>query len=197
MTVIRPLQPDDAAAYRALRLFSIEESPTSVWASHDEESALSQSAFAQRLTPTPHQIVMGAFHGDKLLGIAGMRRENVRKIAHRAGLWGIYVMPEARGAGLARQMVNALIAHARAQADLVQLTLCVRSSNESAKQLYTSMGFIRTGVDPRSMLIDGDFHDEDRMVLRLDQQDSTHVALVNAQAFPPTYQEPPCPSMKD
>ena len=111
---------------------------------------------------------MGAFSGDRLVGIAGMRRDNVRKIEHRAGLWGIYVLPEARGAGLARQMVEALIGHARAIPDLVQLTLCVRSTNEAAKQLYVSMGFIKTGVDPRSMLIDGVFHDEDRMVLLLD-----------------------------
>jgi RimJ/RimL family protein N-acetyltransferase len=34
--------------------------------------------------------------------------------------------------------------------------------------MYEHFGFIKTGVDRRSVCVDGHYHDEDRMVLFLD-----------------------------
>jgi RimJ/RimL family protein N-acetyltransferase len=166
---VRLLCPDDVSQYRALRLLATQESPTSVWASYEEESAQSQDAMAQRLVASDHQWMFGAFDNNVMVGIAGLRRDKVAKIAHRAGIWGVYVAPDARGFGAARQMMEAMLAHVRTMPQLVQLTLSVRSTNEAAKALYQRLGFARTGVDPRSMCIDGVYHDEERMVLLLDR----------------------------
>ncbi len=171
---IRALSPSDLAAYRSLRLLATEESPTAVWASYDEENALPLDQMAQRLVATPYQTVLGGFIDDQLMAVAGFRRDRIAKIAHRANLWGIYVEPQARGGGRARLLMAALLAHARTLPDVVQLTLCVRSTNDAAKALYLSLGFIQTGVDRRSMLIDGVYHDEDRMVLFLDASEDGH-----------------------
>jgi ribosomal protein S18 acetylase RimI-like enzyme len=165
---IRALSPLDVDAYRSLRLAATLESPTAVWANHAEESALTPEQIGQRLLASPWQTVFGGFIDGRLVAVAGLKREAVAKIAHRANVWGIYVAPEQRGGGRARMLVTALIEHARAVPELVQLTLCVRSTNLAAKGLYQTLGFIVTGVDRRSMWVDGAYHDEDRMLLLLD-----------------------------
>jgi ribosomal protein S18 acetylase RimI-like enzyme len=50
------------------------------------------------------------------------------------------VVPEARGQGLGRELVNKALWEARA-ADAPQLTLSVDARNQPALNLYRSMGF--------------------------------------------------------
>lgn len=165
---IRRLSPDDVHDYRTLRLAGIEEAPASFWASHAEESAVPLEQMRQRLEQTPHLAIFGAYDGDRLVAMAGFKRESIEKIHHRGHIWGVYVEPAARGAGLSRQLMEALIAHAKTIPEVVQITLCVRTSNEMAAALYRRLGFVVTGTDLRSIFIDGAFHDEYRMLLNLD-----------------------------
>ncbi|MDC8757471.1 GNAT family N-acetyltransferase [Janthinobacterium fluminis] len=166
--IIRKLTPADAEAYRELRLAGILNAPAAFWAGYDEESTLPLEAMQARLEETPYQSIFGLFSGEKLLGMAALKRESIAKISHRATIWGVYVDPSARGTGAARRLVDALIAHARTLPELVQLTLSVRSTNETAIALYAKVGFEATGVDRRSMYVDNAYHDENRMVLMLD-----------------------------
>lgn len=166
--MIRKLTPADAEAYRALRLAGILDTPAAFWASHEEESVLAIEAMRERLVETPFQCVFGVFSGPRLVGMAGLRREPIAKIGHRANVWGVYIAPDARGTGAARRLMEALIAHARTVPQLVQLTLAARSTNEVANALYAKVGFECTGVDRRSICVDGGYVDENRMVLMLD-----------------------------
>ncbi len=169
---IRTLTPADAESYRALRLEGIRAAPGAFWASYEEESAVPIETMQQRLAQTRFQIALGYFHGAQLVGMAALKREPIAKVHHRAQLWGVYVSPAARGGGVARQLVEALIAHARAIPELVQMTLNVQTSNAVAKGLYERLGFVTMGVERRSTRIDGEFHDEARMVLYFDQQET-------------------------
>jgi ribosomal protein S18 acetylase RimI-like enzyme len=165
---IRLLSPADLDAYRDLRLSGIDESPTAFWASHAEENAQPLENMRQRLVATPYQVVFGGFVDGQLQALAGFRREAIAQIAHRGNIWGVYVAPQARGVGLGRLLLEALLAHVRTIPEVVQITLGVRSTNDAAKALYSKLGFIKTGADLRSICIDGDYHDEDRMLLLLD-----------------------------
>jgi hypothetical protein len=58
-----------------MRLDAILSSPSAIWPTYDEVSAQSLDAIVARIEQTANQIVFGAFDGDKLVGIAGLRRE--------------------------------------------------------------------------------------------------------------------------
>lgn len=79
----------------------------------------------------------------------------------------MYVVPAARGTGLARPLLEAAIAHARQQPDLRQLQLGVTVGNAPALHLYPSLGFVEYGREPAALCVDGRYYDEILMQLEL------------------------------
>jgi ribosomal protein S18 acetylase RimI-like enzyme len=82
-------------------------------------------------------------------------------------VWGVAVDPEFRKQGIAKRLLQRLIAHARNQG-LLQIQLAVAVENAPARALYRSLGFESFGVEPRAMRVGDRFYDEEHMVLRLD-----------------------------
>lgn len=160
----RRLTADDAEAYFALRLHALQDAPTASWASYDEERQLSLASIAARLPCAGVQASFGLFLQGALAGIASLKHDDSDKIRHRANLWGVYILPQARGQGAARQLIAALIDHAARVPQLRQLTLVVSCTNAAAVRLYSSLGFIMTGMERDSIFVDGAYHDELRMV---------------------------------
>lgn len=140
-TSVRPLAPDDAPAYRALRLAGIAELPAAFCTTHAAESGLPLAKIAQRLHATSHQIIFGAFNEEQLIAIAGLRREPIAVVHDKASLWGVYVAPQARGRGAGRQLVQAAIDHACAIPELARVRLAVAQDNHAALSLYLGCGF--------------------------------------------------------
>ena len=138
---VRPLTPDDAPAYRMLRLAGIAESPGASCTTQAAESAVPRAQMAQRLRSTPHQIMFGTFEDGRLIAIAGLRREPIAVVHDKASLWGVYVAPPARGRGVARQLVQAAIAHACGVPELARVRLAVAQDNHAALSLYLGCGF--------------------------------------------------------
>lgn len=165
--LVRALTVDDAVAFRALRLQAISGSPTAVWPTAEEESARTEAEIAGRIVQSATQVVFGAFSGDSLVGIAGLRREALVQVAHKATLWGVFVHPRCRHQGLARTLFAYARTHA-VETGVLQIHLCVNAENTSAKSLYGSLGFVTFGVEPRAMQVGKQFYDEVHMVLRLD-----------------------------
>ncbi|MHA7682611.1 GNAT family N-acetyltransferase [Cupriavidus sp. PET2-C1] len=164
---IRLLTAADAAIFKAIRLLAIENAPTAIWPTRVEEEARSVSEVAGRIQSTPTQAVFGAFACDTLVGIAGVRRESLSQVSHKATIWGVFVAPNQRGKGVARDLLNTAMAHASKNWDSAQCNLCVNTENTAAKQLYESLGFAAFGIEPRAMKVDGRFYDEQHMVLKL------------------------------
>ncbi|MGK5064575.1 GNAT family N-acetyltransferase [Janthinobacterium sp. LB3P112] len=140
-TSVRPLTPDDASAYRALRLAGIAELPAAFCTTHAAESGLPLAQIAQRLHATSKQIIFGAFDKEQLIAIAGLRREPISVVHDKANLWGVYVTPQARGRGAGRQLVQAAIDHACAIPELGRVRLAVAQDNHAALTLYLACGF--------------------------------------------------------
>jgi ribosomal protein S18 acetylase RimI-like enzyme len=80
----------------------------------------------------------------------------------------MYVAPEARGQRIGERLIEATVAFACTIDGVLQVHLAVTSHNTSAKRLYERMGFVRYGIDPRVLVVDGVGYDEDLMVLMLD-----------------------------
>lgn len=112
--------------------------------------------------------VVGAFdEGGQLVGVAGFYREKHLKLLHKGVVWGMYVAPEARGRGVGRALLSAVIERARSLAGLEQIVLDVVTVNEAARSLYRAQGFQVYALEQRAMKQAGEYYDVEHMVLPL------------------------------
>lgn len=167
MLTIRPLQPADAAALKALRVTAVEEFPKSFYPTLEEESTRPVEAFRGWLETPESSMVFGAFDGVELVAVVGLSFEIQHKLRHRAMLRSVYTRPAYRGRGLSRQLVEAAIDEVRRRGHIRVLRLAVHSENTAAKSLYASMGFTRYGIEPKAMLVNGCYVDEEQMALEI------------------------------
>jgi RimJ/RimL family protein N-acetyltransferase len=159
---IRRMMPADAALYREIRLAGLGDCPEAFGSTFGRESAQPLAWFCDRLRNSQ---VFGAFRSTDLLGIAGFVIREGEKERHKGLLWGMYVRPGTRNAGVGRRLVEAVIDYARDHVELIQLS--VVSGNERARRLYAVLGFVEYGVEKNSLKHDGRYYDEILMALDL------------------------------
>jgi RimJ/RimL family protein N-acetyltransferase len=152
---IRQLTPGDAALYRSIRLEGLKESPEAFGSTFEAEFTKPLAWFFDRLSSS---VVFGAIGDARILGVAGFAVRDGEKEAHKGLLWGMYVRPNARGAGVARRLVEAVIAYARPRVELIQLSVVV--GNEQARRLYARLGFVEYGIEKNSLKYGGRYYDE-------------------------------------
>ena len=152
---IRQLTPGDAALYRSIRLEGLKESPEAFGSTFEAEFTKPLAWFFERLSSS---VVFGAVGEGKLLGIAGFVVREEEKETHKGLLWGMYVRPDARGAGVASRLVGAVIAYARPRVEMIQLSVVV--GNEQARRLYARLGFVEYGIEKNSLKYRGRYYDE-------------------------------------
>jgi ribosomal protein S18 acetylase RimI-like enzyme len=166
--LIRALGPDDAAVYREQRIRALREHPDVFGRTPEEVPSVEAIAEQFRLDAGSEEYLMlGAFEGPALLGVAGCDRQRAVKQRHIAFVWGIYVVPEQRRTGLGRRLVVELIARARTWRGLECLWLDVTTVNASARALYASLGFRGVAIKPRVLKVADRYYDEELMVLDL------------------------------
>ena len=168
LPIVRHLSADDAPALRELRQRALAEPPEAFGTAPDEEAGLSLEQFIGNYLSPPLRISIGAFTGERLVGVASLMRWSPQKTRHKAMVTGLYVAPEARGEGLGRALLAALIDHARSQEGLSHLSLAVTVSNAAARTLYQRLGFVPFGIEPDYIYADGAYHSIEWMLLRLD-----------------------------
>lgn len=164
---IRPLTEHDAEAFHAMRLQATQNYPAGIVPTYEEEAAFTHEQNVARVRGGETQVVFGAFDGDKLAGITGLKRNERQKEAHKAFMWGVFVDPAYRRTGIGRQLIVRAIDEAR-ERGVMQVHLVVSSQNPRAQALYRSLGFVRYGVEPRGLCIEGEYFDDDLMVCFLD-----------------------------
>jgi ribosomal protein S18 acetylase RimI-like enzyme len=152
---IRLLSADDAPAYREIRLEALRLHPAAYSSTFEGEAAHELAWFAERLRGSS---VFAAFDGAHLVGTAGLRVLEGGKVAHKAVLWGIYVRPGTRKGGIGRSLAEAVIDHARARVELIQLS--VVRGNDAARRLYASLGFVEYGIEQNAFKQAGVYYDD-------------------------------------
>jgi len=162
---IRRLTAADAPALRALRLESLQAYPAAFATAYEEDEGRSAEDFAIMLEGGDDLAIFGAFVDGELVGMAGFAREARLKMRHKATLWGVYVKPARHGLKLGERLVQAVIGHARGRVLLLQA--CVSTTNPSARRVYFGLGFKSWGVEERALLVDGQWHADDHIVLEL------------------------------
>ena len=159
---ISRLLPSDAEAFRTIRLAALRTAPDAFGSTYEIEAARPVSTFADGLAAS---VVFGAYDDQRIVGMAGLKREAGPKVSHKAFVWGFYVEPAWRGRGVGSALVAALIEAAR---DVVeQLTLTVVEGNDAALALYEKFGFSAYGIEPRALKTSAGYVNEILMSLRL------------------------------
>jgi ribosomal protein S18 acetylase RimI-like enzyme len=166
--VIRPLTKADTAAFRTLRLEGLRQAPEAFSAAYEDETLRGDEEFTRRIPDAPPSAIFGAFQGADLVAMTGFLVHAGRKERHKGMIWGVYVAEAARGRGLAKRLLQAVIDRARTVEGLELLQLGVGVYNAPARALYGGMGFEIYGVERHALkLPDGRYIDEELRVLNL------------------------------
>jgi RimJ/RimL family protein N-acetyltransferase len=166
---VRPLGPEDAEAFVALRRRALIEEPLAFASSPEEDFALDlggvRARFGAPLDATG-AVTLGAFTPE-LTGSVGLYRQSGRKSQHKLQVWGMYVAPEQRGRGLARALLLEILRLARTVPGAEQVQLCVTLPSEAARRLYEKTGFTVFGEERRALRVGEVYVDELHMVIQL------------------------------
>jgi len=156
---IRRLSAAMRRDYRDIRLEALQRMPEAFGSTHEAEAERPIEAFEQRLASS---VVCGAYRGEEIVGMAGLARCSGPKERHKAFLWGMYVRADARGQGVGKALVEAIIVEAPNEVEQINLT--VVQENMAARALYEQCGFAPYGVEPRALKVGDRYHDEMLMV---------------------------------
>ncbi len=157
---IRPLAAPDTPALRDLRLAALAEAPRAYGSSLQEEEALGLDHFLRLAEADEKGAVLGAFAEGRMVGMTCISQYGKLKARHKAVIWGVYVGPEHRGRGLARQLLQAALARAASMPGVRRVHLTAAADNTAAIALYTALGFVQYGREPESLCVDGELIDE-------------------------------------
>lgn len=142
--VVRRIRADDWRALRELRLAALADSPFAFERALADEKAQPDEKWREWAAGGEagrDSCTVVADHGRALVGLAGTYVDRDNGELCLGAMW---VAPEARGAGVGRRIVEAVLAWAR-DAGHDALALWVNEENASALRLYESCGFRLTG----------------------------------------------------
>lgn len=172
--MIERITADRFPVWWAIRLRALRDHPDAFGQPIDEAMRLSAAEamdqFRTRWDSGDNR-TFGAFdRGGAPLGMTGVVREIRPRNRHRMSIWGVYVVPEARGRGISSALLDRALAHVRNTPGVLQVHITAASHNTVAIRAYERAGFIRVGRLPRVDLFpDGTTIDDDLMVLMFDE----------------------------
>jgi GNAT superfamily N-acetyltransferase len=109
--LIREISAIDSSHYYNLRVQSEQEFPEFVGHNAEHELVGGKPGIEKLLSNYSSEgtIVWGAFEDAQLAGVTALSRRLSPKCRHKAFLWGMYVMPEFRGQGAARSLMQTAV----------------------------------------------------------------------------------------
>ena len=134
------LVADDWRTYRAIRLAMLQDSPSAFGSTHDQAARNDEQVWKQRLTDNAVLLarVGRAPAGSAMYSVFGATRPG------DCFLFGMWVDPGFRRAGVGQALVGAVLARACA-AGKSRVLLHVVADNLPARWLYERAGFLATG----------------------------------------------------
>lgn len=161
--MIRRLTPGDAVSFARLRLLGLEMHPEAFGTSADAWREASDEQRSAALSPGDEpadQFVLGAFEDDELVGVLGFKRERRESVRHKGSLWGLFVHPDHRRAGIGGRLIRAAIDEVRGCEGLEYLRLVASTASREAVRLFTFEGFVRYGLETGGLRAAGESHDQ-------------------------------------
>lgn len=163
--VIRGATPDDVHVWRALRMDGIARHPQAFIVTAEEAAAVPVEEDAARLSSGGRFL---ACLDDVPVGLIGLNRHGVPRAAHRGEIGPLYVVPNARGQGVADGLLMAVVEAAQGLG-IWQIELSVYVENAPAIALYERHGFALAGKIPNAIAGADGFEDDLIMIRDLRQ----------------------------
>lgn len=165
---VRLLTSADAESYWNLRLEALKQNPEAFATSYEEamqrENPIEQVASNM---DADGSYTFGAFENNVLIGMVTLLEEKHQKLRHRGNIVAMYVTPKKQGMGIGKDLLSEVIRIANSIDEIEKLNLTAVKTNAKAKGLYTKLGFQLFGLEERSLKINGEYYDEEYMVLFL------------------------------
>lgn len=131
---IRALRGDDWQSYQQIRLAALRDAPDAFAASYDAELDYDEDFWRLRVE---RSVRLLACKDDESVGTVSVGQASEPDVAELFGMW---VAPEQRGAGIAWQLTHAAAVHVR-RAGQRALKLWVSTDNGRAVAFFSSYGF--------------------------------------------------------
>ena len=167
-SAIITLPPARWREVRQLRLEALLDTPTAFASSYEEEAALPEEVWIDRLTTAFERdgnMTYFAEVGGELVGMAGAGWPPKPKLRHVAEVYGVYLAPGARSRGVASALMRRLLDELRALDQIEKVNLTVNTEARTAVRLYEKLGFEIVGRARRELKVDGRYYDLHMMEL--------------------------------
>ncbi|EGQ0387158.1 TPA: GNAT family N-acetyltransferase [Staphylococcus pseudintermedius] len=101
-------------------------------------------------------VLLGAFDADALVGFIQLNYNSQLTKRHKAVIEHLYVVPQYRSEGVAQQLLEALIPHAK-ENGIENIFISVASNNIAAKIFYDNFGFEFLALEENARKINGHY----------------------------------------
>ena len=142
--MIREVRPDEWRVWRELRLRSLAADPDAFGETLERSRTYDEARWQTYVDPRPNALRLFAERDGNVVGMV------VAMIGHEdddhrvCNVYAMWVAPEARGAGIGKQLVDAALRWSRSRAALT-VKLGVSDTGAEARRLYERCGFRGTG----------------------------------------------------
>ena len=165
MNIIK-LEPSRWEEYKNLRLEALKKEPTAFAASYEEKVGKEDEYWQNQLKKfqeAEEDSMWFAEVNSQLVGLTGWYRSNTEKLRHSASVYAVYVKPEYRGKGIAKELIKKVLDEIESKPEIVKIDLNVNTKNETAANLYKKLGFEIVGTLHKEIFVDGEYFDEYEM----------------------------------
>jgi ribosomal protein S18 acetylase RimI-like enzyme len=144
MPALEQITQKNFLAYKAVRLWALQDAPKAFGSTYERESQFTDSEWLQRAKNLCSPRAIGYLSIDQglLCGIAGAFQDEHDPL--QATLVSMWVAPAYRQSGVGRALIRAILAWARARG-MHTLRLMVTADNSAAIAFYERNGFSFTG----------------------------------------------------
>jgi len=156
----------DVKLYRELRLECLKIFPENFGSVFEVEVAKPKLYFENHIEEQPiGKFMIGAFDGEKLIGVCGFVQETGLKEKHKGSAIQMNVLPQYHGKGVGLGLLQTVVDEAFKIPEVEQVLLAVVNTNIAAIKTYEKAGFKEYGLLPKSLKLDDKYLDERLMIL--------------------------------
>jgi GNAT superfamily N-acetyltransferase len=148
--------------YRELRLEALEQVPQAFLDDFEKDQTTPKDEWLRKLANMHFAEIDG-----KWVGMVGAYQEEKTKVRHILNVVSVYVRPSYRGQGIGKALIEHVIALGKKNPEVKKLSLGVVTTQESAHELYKSLGFIDGGHLKYAVKVGEQYFDEYLMELYL------------------------------
>ena len=157
---LRQAVETDAMAFRELRLEALQNNPLAFSSDFSANANQPDQFWLERMQNLgDKEAIILAEQDNSPLGMSGIQKGYSLKTQHSGMIWGVFVKPAWRGAGIAQYLVEACIEWGKNHAVTV-VKLGVAATNIPAIRCYARCGFAIYGIEPQAKIYESAMVDE-------------------------------------